>query len=530
MTSILLGGFAAGAIVFAIAILLCRTLLRRSSAAVRHLTLATAFAAALIAPMVLPLVPRVAPVQTLRASIVMVVGSGEAQQASEAVAETTRIDWTVVMLWVWSLGAALTLARLYTAIRYRSQYSEPAAQVLAERGTALARELGIHRAVRFRQSDAAVVAETHGVLRPVVVLPVGASQWPADRLAVVLRHELTHVLRSDWLATAVAEVTAAIHWFNPLAFLALRELRREREIACDDDVLEQGMDGCDYADHLLGIVAGLRERPCAASVAMAQASHLETRIRSILDPRITRGGVTMLTRIGAGTLAAGFLIAFSAMQAPAQSGTAAISGTVLDASSARVPNASVVVRNTETKKLEIVRTNDTGEFSFAGLPTGTYTVEVMKAGFQLWRQENVAMPAGSAQNISVLLNLGRLTETVNVNGTRTSPAPAVAASGTAPKRLRIGGGVQAAKMVKQVRPMYPQHVKDAGIEGTVLLEGTIGRDGAIINLQPLNSQVHPDLTQAAVDAVSQWRWEPTYLNGEPVEIITAITINFTLSK
>lgn len=238
----------------------------------------------------------------------------------------------------------------------------------------------------------------------------------------------------------------------------------------------------------------------------------------------------MYIRIGAGVLAAGFLTAFAALQAPAQSGAAAISGTVVDASSARIQFASVIARNTETKKLEIVRTNETGEFSFSGLPPGTWTVEVMKAGFQLWKQENIMMPGGSAQNLSIMLNLGMLQETLNVSGTPTGAAPQATPSSAPPKRIRIGGNVQAAKVVKQVRPPYPQSAKDARIEGSVLLEGIIGRDGSIVNLQPLNSQVHPDLMQSAMESVSQWRWEPTYLNGEPVEIITAITINFTLAK
>lgn len=237
----------------------------------------------------------------------------------------------------------------------------------------------------------------------------------------------------------------------------------------------------------------------------------------------------MKTKWGVTAAAALALATVAVFQAPAQSGTAGLSGTVLDPSSARVPFASVVVRNLETKKVEITRTNDTGDFNFASLPAGKYNVEVAKAGFQLYRQDNVTLAAGSAQNLSVILNVGRLNETLNITGQRTGPKPTAADANVPPKRLRIGGNMQAAKMVKMVRPEYPAHLKAAGTEGTVLLEAVIGRDGHIVNITPMNTQVHADLVKAATDAVTQWQYEPTYLNGEPVEVQTAITVNFTLA-
>ena len=81
-----------------------------------------------------------------------------------------------------------------------------------------------------------------------------------------------------------------------------------------------------------------------------------------------------------------------------------------------------------------------------------------------------------------------------------------------------------------VRPGYPENLKASGTEGTVLLEAVIGTDGRVLNLKTVNTQVHADLIKAATDAVTQWQYEPTYLNGQPVEIVTAITVNFTLSR
>jgi len=96
------------------------------------------------------------------------------------------------------------------------------------------------------------------------------------------------------------------------------------------------------------------------------------------------------------------------------------------------------------------------------------------------------------------------------------------------KPIAVSSGVQAAKLVQQVKPIYPVLAVQAHISGTVRLVAIIGRDGAIRNLQVAAG--HPLLTPAAIEAVKQWRYRPTLLSGEPVEVITQIDVNFTLSR
>lgn len=96
----------------------------------------------------------------------------------------------------------------------------------------------------------------------------------------------------------------------------------------------------------------------------------------------------------------------------------------------------------------------------------------------------------------------------------------------APKRVRVGGNVQAAKMVRQVQPVYPQIAKTAHIQGTVVLHAVIAKDGTVQELQYISGP--PLLMRAAMDAVRQWRYQPTLLNGEPVEVETTISVIFTL--
>jgi protein TonB len=95
------------------------------------------------------------------------------------------------------------------------------------------------------------------------------------------------------------------------------------------------------------------------------------------------------------------------------------------------------------------------------------------------------------------------------------------------QRIRVGGNVQAARLVNQPRPVYPPLARQARIQGTVRFNAIIGKDGKIENLTLV--QGHPLLVPAATEAVKQWVYKPTLLNGEPVEVVTQIDVNFTLS-
>jgi len=107
-------------------------------------------------------------------------------------------------------------------------------------------------------------------------------------------------------------------------------------------------------------------------------------------------------------------------------------------------------------------------------------------------------------------------------------APPPPPKAAAPKRIRVGGQVEAAKLIFQPKPEYPPLAKMARIQGVVRLEAIISKDGAIQDLKVL--QGHPLLVKSALEAVQRWRYQPTLLNGEPVEVITEIDVNFTLSE
>jgi protein TonB len=105
---------------------------------------------------------------------------------------------------------------------------------------------------------------------------------------------------------------------------------------------------------------------------------------------------------------------------------------------------------------------------------------------------------------------------------QSSPAPSV----TKVEVVRRSGGVQAANLIYQVKPVYPQIAIRTRVQGTVVLDAVITKEGTIDSLQVVSG--HPLLTQAALDAVKQWKYRPTLLSGDPVSVITTITVTFTL--
>jgi protein TonB len=135
----------------------------------------------------------------------------------------------------------------------------------------------------------------------------------------------------------------------------------------------------------------------------------------------------------------------------------------------------------------------------------------------------------SATTIGSLLPSLMPTETVPPAPTPPPPAPLEpTATHAQVDPVRVSNGVQQANLIHQVRPEYPPIARQVRAQGVVVLEAVINKNGAIDHLRVISG--HPLLVQAALDAVSQWKYRPTLLNGEPVEVITTITATFSLSQ
>jgi protein TonB len=114
-----------------------------------------------------------------------------------------------------------------------------------------------------------------------------------------------------------------------------------------------------------------------------------------------------------------------------------------------------------------------------------------------------------------------------VMGSILSSTPVAVPKVATPQRVRVSQGVSAGLLIRKVNPNYPPLARQARIQGQVLLQAEISKDGSIQNLRLISG--HPMLAPAAIEAVKQWKYKPYLLNGEPVEVETQVQVNFTLS-
>jgi beta-lactamase regulating signal transducer with metallopeptidase domain len=183
-------------------------------------------------------------------------------------------------------GAAV--AAITALTRRGTELPQSNAALLARR---LAAELGIRRTVRVVFAAGLPGPATWGLLRPVIVLPASAVDWPMERLRVVLVHELAHIHRGDYAVHVITELASALHWFNPLVRWAAARSRQEQESACDDAVLRDGTRPGPYANHLLHFTHQLPAHHALArcTLLVAQPGSVRWRIRRLLDPVTRRG-------------------------------------------------------------------------------------------------------------------------------------------------------------------------------------------------------------------------------------------------
>ncbi len=195
-----------------------------------------------------------------------------------------------VSAWVftaWLFGAGIAIlplvlgvaATIYLQVTSRMIEEYAVLQGFAE----WCRKLGVRRGVRWLESERSVVPMTWGVWHPVVLVPSDWRRWSVDRTRLVVLHELAHVARLDVVYQALGRLVCSLFWFHPLVWYALKRLRVERELACDDCVVMAGELPSLYARQLVSIAREYQITVLPPAVAMAQRSGLENRVRSLLD-------------------------------------------------------------------------------------------------------------------------------------------------------------------------------------------------------------------------------------------------------
>jgi beta-lactamase regulating signal transducer with metallopeptidase domain len=323
-------------------------LLRRRSAALRHMIWTFTVCGALIVPVAALIAPswRVRLLPALEAPAIQTAESSAKRSETSAAntSATTRepqldrgqttaartqiaadtsksvnLSWPMALLAVWMLGAiavySWVVSRLIAvgllARKSRLITDESWLNALeAARG-----RLGIRRPVRLLELPGNTTPMTFGLLSSTIVLPEDARSWSPARQRIVLLHELAHVRRRDVLVQLLGQVACAAYWFHPLVWYAARQLRIEREHACDDTVVSAGERPSEYASHLLAVARAYRATPALqpAALAMARPSQLEGRLIAVLAPGMRRAQLTGRRVLLSACIAIGIILPLSAL-------------------------------------------------------------------------------------------------------------------------------------------------------------------------------------------------------------------------
>jgi beta-lactamase regulating signal transducer with metallopeptidase domain len=310
---------------------------RRTSAAARHLIWSLALAGTLLLPMASIALPGwsftigTAP---KAGGAAPVIDRGNESVASPSTPASVTVDadappagarrvtvsWLALIGVVYSGGVAVILIAVFVHRASVRRCARRASDVRDAEWSRLlaecARGMGVRSDVRLLRTCQQSMPMTFGIRRPSILIPAIAETWTGDRRRAVILHELAHIARRDCLTQTVAFVACALYWFHPAVWWVARRLRIERELACDDRVIQAGTQPREYAGHLLEIAYSFGDhRVSAMAVSMARPQQLESRMLAALDDGRNRTVPAPRVR-AAGTLVAAALLSSIAGATP----------------------------------------------------------------------------------------------------------------------------------------------------------------------------------------------------------------------
>lgn len=539
--------------------------LRRRSAALRHWVLGVALFCAALAPAAELIAPKWnLPFAMPIADRVLIspAGGGVAvvSPVERSLSPTLAHDGGIApratsieerLLQGWLAGAlaflSVPLIGLARLVLLTARARPATAGIWLRHTDALRRAYSIRRQIRVRESDHPLLLLVWGWRRPTLIIPPSARTWSDEHVVSVLRHELAHVKRHDWVTQVAAEIVRALYWFNPLVWLVCARLHVERERACDDAVIAAGVAGSSYAEHLLDVARDLRHGSrWTPAPAIVRPSTLERRIRAMLDRATDRRPVSRRGRTISMAMFLALFLAIVTIAAAQQFST--IAGTIVDPSNGLLPGVTLTLTNDETKAKYEITSDRSGRYEFVGLPAGAYSLESKLPGFAIFRG-NITV-SGKAVEQNLMLSIGELQETISIVGSDRGETPeelrareerklATRANvqafmakraaqrcpqgGTAANGPAIGGNLRVPVKLVDVVPVYPERMR--GTDGSVVLKAVIGLDGRVDRVD-VESATDPSFANSALDAVRQWQFDATLLNCAAVETPMRVSLNY----
>jgi TonB family protein len=467
-------------------------------------------------------------------------------------------------------------------VRIRRRAQPPQVREWVTTVADLAGRLGIRRSVLLLESTLVGLPVMVGWLRPVILVPVSVfAGLTPDQIAAILAHELAHVRRGDYVVNALQRVVEIALFYHPAVWWVSACVRREREHCCDDLAAPLSSSRLTYARALLALE---EHRGHVPALAMgATGTGLFARIRRIVDPAATShpalskgSAMPIVLSLVAFALTAGIAAVPTGAHAPQARGS--IRGTVTDQQGGRAPGVTITVEPISAVGPRRTTVSDgSGQFAVTDVPDGSYVLTAALSGFRK-DMRRVEIVSGAAPTELIQLQLGSMSEVVTIlapskeeNPARsttpqtpparqgqTSPTAvpdlldaakqAAAAGRTADEEsavrqalallqaahphvplpggpVRVGGDIRAPKQSHYVAPEYPQAARVAGIQGTVVIDATLDRNGTVVDAHVMSGVL--ELNDAALAAVRQWTYTPTLLGGVPVEVLMTVRVVFS---
>jgi TonB family protein len=465
-----------------------------------------------------------------------------APTAVGAVARTVpQINWETFLLCVLAIGIVVRLGRLSTGlIRLRHMRRRATVHSVTPADADAQKTLGTHAIICYaRQIEQPL---TFGVFKPIVMLPQTLVTQSREIQEAVLGHELLHVKRRDWAWLIVEELVVCVFWFHPASWWVTSQIQRAREEVVDELAIQLTGRRKAYVEALLTFAD---TTSVVRTAAFARRRHLFRRIalvskESVMSSRrivATCAAMALIVVTGSWYAVSAFPLQ---VKAPSSAVTSQLEPGPLERKAHAVTpenpiprrvhyeetvlpdgirdqRAVVDVRITlddvgriaEARVLDIYRPSGFKRDSGETRQTRDALVEAALASVRQWRYD---APFEAPLAFTVQVRIGTGAPVMEFKPRSENGA------------LRVGGDIKPPRKIKDVPAVYPPIARQAGVAGVVILEIKIGTDGFVEDGRVLKSI--PLLDEAALDAVKQWQFEPTLMNGQPMPVIMTVTINF----
>ncbi|HEY0872373.1 MAG TPA: M56 family metallopeptidase [Vicinamibacterales bacterium] len=470
------------------------------------------------------------------------------------------------------VGAGIAFRLLWLAISFHRlrrlrKLGETASAVHED----LARAIGTTCEVRFVPGLRQPV--TFGLLRPVVLLPTELAVAPPDIQRAVIAHEFFHVKRRDWSWMVFEEIVCAVLWFNPAVWWLVSRVQLAREVVVDElAVLATGKRRA-YVEALVTFADKASLLPVAAFGGRRQLFNrilVLSKEAGMSSRRLVVTCAIVAVALGAGTWhAVGAFPLIEEAEAqfvtrltspgpleqrahpvtaenpipkrsnyeppmyPAEARAIGAWGSVtlivtIDqlgmVSEARRTSLSVMAGGGASVRFQSTPIENTN-FVVNRDPQLSEAIRaaaigIENAAFESIRQWRYEPPAAAPLAFPVTIVIAERGAIGGAGAMLPPPTQPIDAEGA----IRVGGNIKTPTKIKDVRPVYPELALAAKVAGMVVLEIRVGPDGNVEDARVLRSI--PLLDQAAIDAVMQWRFVPTRLNGQPVPVMMTVTVNF----